>query len=104
MLHTFIISTFPLAVPLEWNVFFIFCAGFLFSNFHAGEGYAVTDMNPALLPVVLVVALSPIVLGALRPQYVSFLVGMKQYAGNWAAATFSFRDKSMEDRINEKTY
>ena len=23
MLHTFIISTFPLAVPLEWNVFFI---------------------------------------------------------------------------------
>ena len=25
MLHTFIISTFPLAVPLEWNVFFIFC-------------------------------------------------------------------------------
>jgi len=27
---------------------------------------------------------------------------MKQYAGNSAAATFSFRDKSMEDRINEK--
>ena len=27
---------------------------------------------------------------------------MKQYAGNWAAATFSFRDKSMEDRINER--
>jgi len=102
MLHTFIISTFPLAVPLEWNVFFIFCAGFLFSNFHASEGYGVTDMAPGLLAIVIVVALFPIVLGALRPQYVSFLVGMKQYAGNWAAATFSFRDKSMEDRINEK--
>ena len=29
MLHTFIISTFPLAVPLEWNVFFIFCCSVL---------------------------------------------------------------------------
>ena len=102
MLHTFIISTIPLAVPLEWNVFFMFVAGFLFANFHAGDGYAVTDMNPALLVIVLVVALSPIVLGAFKPQYVSFLVGMKQYAGNWASATFSLRNKEIEDRINER--
>lgn len=102
MLHTFIISTFPLAVPLEWNVFFIFCAGFLFHNFHPSNGYAVTDMTPALIPVVLVMGLSFIVLGAFKPEYVSFLVGMKQYAGNWAAATFSFKDKEKEDRINEK--
>ena len=102
MLHTFIISTFPLAVPLEWNVFFMFCVAFLFANFHAGSGYGVGDMNPALLAIVVFAALAPIVLGALRPQYVSFLVGMKQYAGNWASATFSFRNKSMEDRINEK--
>ncbi len=102
MLHTFIISTFPLAVPLEWNVFFIFCAAFLFHNFHPSDGYAVTDMNPALLPVVLVMGLSFIILGAFKPQYVSFLIGMKQYAGNWAAATFSFRDKEKEDRINDK--
>ena len=102
MLHTFIISTFPLAVPLEWNVFFMFCAAFLFGNFRAGQGYGVGDMRPALLVVVLVAALSPIVLGAFKPEYVSFLVGMKQYAGNWASATFSLRDKSMEDRLNEK--
>jgi Transmembrane protein of unknown function (DUF3556) len=102
MLHTFIISTFPLAVPLEWNVFFMFCVAFLFSNFHASEGYGIGDMSPTLLAIVVFAALFPIVLGALRPQYVSFLVGMKQYAGNWASATFSFRDKSMEDRINEK--
>jgi Transmembrane protein of unknown function (DUF3556) len=101
-LHTFIISTIPIAVPLEWNVFFMFCVAFLFANFHAGAGYAVSDMNPALLGVVLVMALFPIILGALKPQYVSFLVGMKQYAGNWAAGTFSFRDKSMEDRINDR--
>lgn len=102
MLHTFIISTIPLAVPLEWNVFFMFCAAFLFANFGAGDGYGVGDMNPALLAVVLVMALSPIVLGAFKPQYVSFLVGMKQYAGNWASATFSLRNKEIEDRINER--
>lgn len=102
MLHTFIISTFPLAVPLEWNVFFMFCVAFLFANFSAGSGYGVGDMSPVLLVVVLCGGLAPIVLGALKPQYVSFLVGMKQYAGNWASATFSFRDKSMEDRINER--
>ena len=102
MLHTFIISTIPLAVPLEWNVFFMFCAAFLFANFGAGNGYGVGDMNPALLAVVLAMALSPIILGAFKPQYVSFLVGMKQYAGNWAAATFSLRNKEIEDRINER--
>ena len=102
LLHTFIISTFPLAVPLEWNVFFIFCAAFLFGNFHVSDGYGVQDMNPGLLAIVVVAALFPIVLGALRPQYVSFLVGMKQYAGNWAAATFSLRNKEIEDRMNQK--
>ena len=33
----FIISTIPLAVPLEWNVFFMFVVAFLFANFPAGE-------------------------------------------------------------------
>lgn len=102
MLHTFIISTIPLAVPLEWNVFFMFCVAFLFANFGAGDGYGVGDMNPVLLVVVLVMALSPIILGALKPQYVSFLIGMKQYAGNWASATFSLRNQEIEDRINER--
>jgi hypothetical protein len=102
MLHTFIVSTFPLAVPLEWNIFFMFCVAFLFANFPAGDGYGLGDMSPTLLAVVVFAALFPIVLGALKPQYVSFLVGMKQYAGNWASATFSFRNKEMEDRINER--
>ncbi|MFZ9628383.1 MAG: DUF3556 domain-containing protein [Ilumatobacteraceae bacterium] len=102
MLHTFIISTIPLAVPLEWNVFFIFCAGFLFANFPAGAGYGVGDMNPALLIGVVAFALFPIILGAIWPQHVSFLIGLKQYAGNWASTTWSFRDKEKEDRLNER--
>ena len=102
MLHTFIISTFPLAVPLEWNVFFMFAAGFLFANFPAGAGYGVGDIHPGLLAAVLFVGLFGIVLGAIWPQYVSFLVGMKQYAGNWASTTWAFRDKEKEDRLNER--
>ncbi len=102
MFHTFIISTIPVAVPLEWNVHFMFCAAFLFANFRASEGFGVGDMDPVLLMIVVVVALFPIILGALKPQYVSFLVGMKQYAGNWASGSFSFRDKEKEDRINER--
>ncbi len=102
MLHAFIISTVPFAVPLEWNVFFMFSAAFLFGNFPAGDGYGVFDMNPFLLAGVLFVALGPIVLGAFKPQYVSFLIGMKQYSGNWACTTWSFSDSEKEDRLNER--
>ena len=103
MLHTFIISTIPIAVPLEWNVFFMFCRRVPVRQLPTGRGLrgqrhesvAAGDRRDASHSF-------PIVLGALRPQYVSFLVGMKQYAGNWASGSFSFRDKAMEDRINER--
>ena len=102
MLHAFIISTIPLAVPLEWNVFFMFCVCFLFANFPAGAGYGLGDMHPALLVGVVAFALFPIILGAIWPQHVSFLIGLKQYAGNWASTSWSFRDKEKEDRLNER--
>ena len=37
--HVFIISTFPLAVPLEWNVMFSYITAFLFIGFPNHEGY-----------------------------------------------------------------
>ena len=52
LFHLFIISTFPLAVPLEWNVLFGYAAVFLFAGFPAGSGYAVTDMSAPWLIVV----------------------------------------------------
>ena len=39
--HLFIISTFPLAVPLEWNVVFAYTTIFLFLGFPNWSGYAV---------------------------------------------------------------
>ena len=94
MLHTFIISTIPMAVPLEWNVFFMFVVGFLFANFSPGDGLRRRRHEPGAAGDRRGASRSSRSCSVrLRPQYVSFLVGMKQYAGNWASASFSFRDK-----------
>jgi uncharacterized membrane protein YkgB len=88
--HGFILSTFPLAVPLEWNVLFGFAAVFLFWLHPAWDGYGVWDMSSPWLAIGIVACLVffPI-LGNLRPDLVSFLPAMRQYAGNWASATWA---------------
>jgi hypothetical protein len=87
--HTFIISTFPMAVPLEWNLLFIYITAFLFLGYPANGGYGLGNMDPVLLSVTLVGLLFFPVLGNLRPDLVSFLPAMRQYAGNWAAAMWA---------------
>ena len=49
--HLFIISTFPLAVPLEWNVLFMYLTAFLFLGYPAQDGYGLGDMGTGLLIV-----------------------------------------------------
>jgi len=88
--HLFIISTFPLAVPLEWNVLFGYAAIILFAGFPAQDGYGVGDMSTGWLIAVLAGLLFFPVLGNLRPDLVSFLPSMRQYSGNWASALWAF--------------
>ncbi|MGV9564129.1 DUF3556 domain-containing protein [Streptomyces sp. NPDC003480] len=89
--HLFITSTFPLAVPLEWNILFGYLSVFLFLGFPNEGGYGVTDMSPAWLALPITGALLTFpVLGNLRPDLVSFLPSMRQYAGNWASALWTF--------------
>jgi hypothetical protein len=88
--HLFIISTFPLAVPLEWNALFIYITAFLFLGHPNYEGFGLGDMDPALLAVTVAGLLFFPVLGNLRPDLVSFLPSMRQYAGNWASAMWAF--------------
>jgi len=98
--HLFIISTFPLAVPLEWNVLFGYAAVFLFAGFPAGSGYAVADMSAPWLTAVVVAGLLFFpVLGNLRPDLVSFLPSLRQYAGNWASAVWAFAPGA-EEKLN----
>ena len=102
--HLFIISTFPLAVPLEWNVLFAYATIFLFLGFPTWHGYArrrhvvaVADRrrsSPALV-------FFPI-LGNFRPDKVSFLPSMRQYAGNWASAMWAFAPGA-EAKLNKVT-
>ena len=55
--HLFIISTFPLAVPLEWNVVFAYTTVFLFLGFPNWNGYAPWDMTPSWLALIIAVGL-----------------------------------------------
>ncbi|WP_372343551.1 DUF3556 domain-containing protein [Streptomyces sp. KL116D] len=101
--HAFIVTTFPLAVPLEWNILFGFAAVFLFVGYPAQDGYSVLDFSQVWMLPVLVVALAFFpVLGNFRPDLVSFLPSLRQYAGNWASATWAFKP-GCEERLNEIT-
>ncbi|WAM14903.1 DUF3556 domain-containing protein [Rhodococcus sp. JS3073] len=99
--HLFILSTFPLAVPLEWNLLFAYAAVFLFLGFPNAAGFGLGDFSSPLLLAAIVAALVffPI-LGNLRPDLVSFLPSMRQYAGNWASATWAFAPGA-EDKLDE---
>jgi uncharacterized membrane protein YkgB len=103
LFHLFITSTFPLAVPLEWNILFAYATVFLFLGFPNQDGYGVWDISsPWLLVAILAGLLFFPVLGNLRPDLVSFLPSMRQYAGNWASAVWAFAPGS-EEKLNKVT-
>jgi hypothetical protein len=87
--HAHILSTFPLAVPLEWNVFMIFGVLFLFG--HYGSVPFSTIDDPLLLVILALVCVGLPVFGNLRPDLISFLPSMRYYAGNWATSQWLFR-------------
>jgi hypothetical protein len=96
--HLHIMSTFPMGVPLEWNVFFIYSALVLFGHDAAVDAFA---LHSPLLAAVLVLSLVVVpVVGHVRPDLVSFLPSMRYYAGNWATSLWCFR-KGTEHRLNE---
>ena len=79
--HLNILLAFPMGVPLEWNVFMIFGVLWLFVA-HARLG--LSDLaNPLPVAVLFVVIAGIVVIGNLYPRKVSFLLGMRYYAGNW---------------------
>jgi Transmembrane protein of unknown function (DUF3556) len=98
LFHAHIFSTFPLGVPLEWNVFFIFSTLYLFGHYASvGAG----SLTSTLLVVLLVVLLAGLpILGNLRPDLVSFLPSMRYYAGNWATSVWLFRNDGAEHRFD----
>jgi hypothetical protein len=78
--HFGILSSIPMGVPLEWNVFMMFSVLALFVG-HAGLGLG--DMTTPLPILLFAVVAGTVVIGNLFPRKVSFLPGMRYYAGNW---------------------
>ena len=99
--HVHILSTFPLAVPLEWNVFMIFGLFFLFGHY-ADVPWSTID-DPLLLAVLAVTCVGLPVLGNFRPDLVSFLPSMRYYAGNWPTTQWLFRkDTGAEAKLDRE--
>jgi hypothetical protein len=96
LFHLNIISTVPMGVPLEWNIFFIFSLFYLFGHYGAIRA---TDLNSPLLLAILIVGLAAIpIAGNLFPRQISFLPAMRYYAGNWATSAWCLRPGA-EDKI-----
>ncbi|HEY5046070.1 MAG TPA: DUF3556 domain-containing protein [Solirubrobacteraceae bacterium] len=98
--HVHIFSTFPLAVPLEWNVFMIFGILFLFGHYGAVP-FSTLD-EPLLIAILAVTCVGIPVLGNFRPDLISFLPAMRYYAGNWATSQWLFKKESnAEAKLDE---
>jgi hypothetical protein len=94
--HAHILSTFPLAVPLEWNVFMIFGLLFLFGHY---ADVPWSSLDDPLLPAILgLLCVGLPLLGNFRPDLVSFLPSMRYYAGNWATSQWLFRRDTGAER------
>jgi len=95
--HLGILTAIPMGVPLEWNVFMIFGVLSLFVG-HAGLG--LTDLkNPIPVAILFALVAGTVVLGNLFPRKVSFLPGMRYYAGNWDTTLWCIKP-SANDKID----
>jgi hypothetical protein len=93
--HLNILLAFPMGVPLEWNVFMIFGVLWLFVA-HAPVGLSgLTSPWPIVLFAVIATV---VVLGNLFPRKVSFLPGMRYYAGNWDTTVWCVKP-SVDDKF-----
>ncbi|HXY63429.1 MAG TPA: DUF3556 domain-containing protein [Mycobacterium sp.] len=93
--HFGILSSIPMGVPLEWNVFMMFSVLALFVG-HASIGLG--DLTTPLPIVLFAVVAGTVVVGNLLPGKVSFLPGMRYYAGNWDTTLWCIKP-SAEEKI-----
>jgi len=95
--HLYITSSVPMGVPLEWNVIMVYGAFVLFG---ANANISMLSLHSPVLIAVLFFSLLIIpLLGNLFPQWISFLLSMRYYAGNWAYSIWLFKGDS-EEKLN----
>src|SRR6201995_2907878 len=92
--HLGILVSIPMGVPLEWNVFMIFGVLSLFVA-HARLGLG--DLrHPVVVAILFVVIAGIVVIGNMFPRKVSFLPGMRYYAGNWDTTLWCVKPSAAE--------
>lgn len=92
--HLVILTAIPLGVPLEWNVFMIYGIGSLFvahADLGLGDLHHAWAVAALMVPIVVAIAL-----GNLDPPKVSFLPGMRYYAGNWDISTWCLTESATQ--------
>jgi len=103
--HLFIIFQIPMGAPLEWNVFTLVTALYLFAAPWHGDdwvesqrvlpGWRVGALDWWAVAYLCVAhGLVPLV-GNVLPKHVSFLVAHRYYAGNWPTSVFLIRRTAM---------
>ncbi len=94
LFHLSILSSMPMGVPLEWNVFMIFGILMLFVD---KAGLGVEDLaHPLPVMVLMAVVVGVVVTGNLVPRKVSFLPAMRYYAGNWDTTMWCFTASGLD--------
>ncbi len=100
-LHGYITSNVPMGVPIEWNVMVVYGA---FALFWVHPDVTLLDLKSAPLAIFLLIMLIVVpLLGNLFPRWISFLVAMRYYAGNWPYGVWLFRGDSYRklDRLTK---
>ncbi|MBV9091328.1 MAG: DUF3556 domain-containing protein [Mycobacteriaceae bacterium] len=92
--HLAILTAIPMGVPLEWNVFMIFGVLSLFVA-HAKLGLGDLN-NPVPVAILFAVVAGTVALGNLFPRKISFLPGMRYYAGNWDTTLWCIKPAAAE--------
>ncbi|MGE2737146.1 DUF3556 domain-containing protein [Mycolicibacterium vaccae] len=95
--HFGILSAIPMGVPLEWNVFMMFSVLALFVG---NAGIGLSDLQSPWPILLFAVVAGTVVIGNLYPRKVSFLPGMRYYAGNWDTSLWCVKP-SASDKITD---
>ncbi|MEV6138086.1 DUF3556 domain-containing protein [Nocardia sp. NPDC051990] len=92
--HLTILTAIPMGVPLEWNVFMIFGVLALFVA-HADLGLGDLQ-HPVPVALLILVIAGIVIAGNLFPHRISFLPGMRYYAGNWDTTMWCIKPSAAE--------
>ena len=98
LFHLFITGNVPMAVPIEWNVMMVYGGFVLFGQ---NTTSSIFDISSPILMGALCISLIIVPLvGNFFPRWVSFLLSMRYYAGNWAYSIWLFK-KDAEEALDK---